>query len=269
MKTAEDLLCVSDPGYKYANPTNVQSSRARFEIANRVGLFAILSRTVAPIERVAEKCDYPWLLHGTERELRKIIGTTGFCSRLMHIFAQITHLTSRYQKVCSDCRTQPQNPSITNYRRPTQQNPESTIIPAAGKVLASRLHNFHQWSDLSEGHPTSAKLLSSCVLGPDGRVHTSREATELIAESYAAAAQVYLHCRLFKKPRAHPDVQEPLSRLMKCLAWTPVSGPLFTAQAPLHTAFLGALVAYSDEDREVARCWFETIIAICRGVSIL
>jgi len=67
----------------------------------------------------------------------------------------------------------------------------------------------------------------------------------------------------------HPDVQEPLSRLMKCLAWTPVSGPLFTAQAPLHSAFLGGLVAYDEEDREIVRAWFETIISICRGVSFV
>jgi len=67
----------------------------------------------------------------------------------------------------------------------------------------------------------------------------------------------------------HSDVQEPLSRLMKYLSWTPVSGPLFTAQAPLHPAFLGGLVAYGEKDKETVRIWFETIIAICRGVSFV
>lgn len=244
MQTAEHLLAISDPGYHFQDPLNVQCSRARFEIANRVGLFSIISYTVSPIEKVAEKCDYPWLLHGTEREQRQIIGTTGFCSKLMHAFAQITHLSGRHLR-----------------------NPSSVVIPAVGRELEKKLRNLWQWSDLSEGYSTSEELLASCVLDERGLVTTPTKVTELVGESYAAAAQLYLQCRLFRRPRDHPDVLEPRSRLMKCIAWTPVTGPLFTAQAPLHAAFIGGLVAWDHDDREVIRGYFEPIIANSRGVS--
>ena len=97
--TAENLLSVTDPGYKYHGPQNVQSSKARLEIANRVGMYTILSRAVGPIESFPTKCEFPWLLHGSVQERRRIIGCTGFCSELMHIFAQITHLSGKYMKV--------------------------------------------------------------------------------------------------------------------------------------------------------------------------
>ena len=97
--TAENLLAVSDPGYRYHAPQNVQSSRARLDIANRVGMYTILSRVAAPIQTFPSKCEFPWLLHGSAQEQRKVIGCTGFCSELMHIFAQITHLSGCYLKV--------------------------------------------------------------------------------------------------------------------------------------------------------------------------
>ena len=42
------------------------------------------------------------------------------------------------------------------------------------------------------------ELLDSCKLDEDGKVTTEAKVTELIAESYVAAAQIYLQCRLFR-----------------------------------------------------------------------
>jgi transcription factor-like protein len=223
----------------------VQSSVARAEIANRAGLYGILARIAAPMEPQPTKCDYAWLLHGTEKESRKIVGSTGLSSRLLHMYAQITHLTGKYQ-----------------------QNPKSTLLPAAGRVLESRLRNFWQWSDLSNGYTTSEELMSSCAanLNEEGKVGTIREVTELTAESFVAAAQIYLHCRLFKKPRSHPDVQEPIERLFKCTAWMPHKGSLFTAQAPLLPAWIAGIIASTPEQRDIVRDRFETVIGGSRGV---
>jgi len=113
MATAENLLAVSDPGYNFNDAHNVQSSRARFQVAHRGGLSS-LSHTVSPIEKVEEKRDYPWLLHGTKREMRQITGTSGCCSELMHTFAQITHLSGRHLL-----------------------DPSTVIIPAVGRTPAS------------------------------------------------------------------------------------------------------------------------------------
>jgi hypothetical protein len=92
-------------------------------------------------------------------------------------------------------------------------------------------------------------LLESCVLNDNGLVMTVAEVTNLIAESYAAAAQIYLQCRLFKRPRKHEALKDRIPRLMKCVAWTPVKGPLFTALAPLFSAFIGGIAALTIEER--------------------
>jgi hypothetical protein len=128
-----------------------------------------------------------------------------------------------------------------------------------GRVLEKKLHNFWQYSELSPGFATSAELLESCILNDNGRVTTAAEVTNLIAESYAAAAQIYLQCRLFKRPRTHEALRDPIARLMKCVAWTPVKGPLFTAQAPLFSVFIGGVAALTIEERAVIRRWFEPI----------
>jgi len=40
----------------------------------------------------------------------------------------------------------------------------------------------------------------------------------------------------------------------------PYSGPLFTSQAPFFAIFIMALVSYEDDDRQIARDWFNTIV---------
>lgn len=47
----------------------------------------------------------------------------------------------------------------------------------------------------------------------------------------------------------------------------PVSGGLYTAQHPLFSMFIGGLVAYRDQDREVIGDLFRNIISGTRGVS--
>ena len=47
----------------------------------------------------------------------------------------------------------------------------------------------------------------------------------------------------------------------------PCSGPLFTAQAPLYTVFIGGVVASREEDRKIVRHWFEMVGSGTRGVS--
>ena len=101
---------------------------------------------------------------------------------------------------------------------------------------------------------------------------TAAEVTDLIAESYAAAAQIYLQCRLLKRPRTHNALKEPIARLVKCIAWTPVKGPLFTAQAPLFSVFIGGIAAITDDERSVIRRWFEPIAtgrSVCLKVFVL
>ena len=45
-------------------------------MGNSVGLPSIMSSTVAPISVVEKQCSFPWLLQGTERELR--VGPLGY-----------------------------------------------------------------------------------------------------------------------------------------------------------------------------------------------
>jgi hypothetical protein len=42
---------------------------------------------------------YPWLLGGTEDEVREIHGGTGVSPKILHIYAQITQLSARIMKV--------------------------------------------------------------------------------------------------------------------------------------------------------------------------
>lgn len=67
-----------------------------------------------------------------------------------------------------------------------------------GSVITTRLENFWQWSDLSEGHASSQDLIDSCNLDENGKVFSPVKVTELIAETYVAAAQIYLFCRLLR-----------------------------------------------------------------------
>ena len=155
-----------------------------------------MSDCVYPLDLQSAKCSFPWLLEGTEREQRKIVGTTGLCSKLMHYYAKITHLSSRLWmvRVCLSPLS-PEPPILTSC---STQRPFSDVYPAVGRELEKQLENFSQWSDLSEGHETCEALLTSCVLDGNGKVNSAERVTELVAETYVAAAQIYLQCRFFR-----------------------------------------------------------------------
>lgn len=94
------ILDISDPGYRYWKPENVQSSAARVANANRVAFIDILALLVTPLKAEDNDRMYAWLLEGTEREVRKIHDATGLSPKLLHTFAQITHLAARMIEVC-------------------------------------------------------------------------------------------------------------------------------------------------------------------------
>ena len=78
------------------------------------------------------------------------------------------------------------------------KNPQRLTAQKLGNAIGGRLNNFWQWSDLSEGYVTSEELLNSCNLDETGKVFSHVKVTELIAETYVAAAQIYLYCRLLR-----------------------------------------------------------------------
>ncbi|KAG8531735.1 uncharacterized protein KY384_003367 [Bacidia gigantensis] len=241
-QVGERVLSQSDPGYRYSFPFNVQCNRARTQLTHIIGLENILSDCVYPLDPTLTRCSYPWLLEGSETEQRKIVGTTGLCSKLLHYYAKITHLSSKSAK-----------------------NPKSEVYPRVGKELEKRLQRFWQWSDLSEGYGSSQDLLDSCELDENGTVTSATKVTELVGESYVTAAQIYLQCRFFRRSQRHPTVQKILQTLLRTIDWQPTSGPLFTAQTPMFAVFIAGIVAYKEADRAVVRKWFEPICGDSRG----
>ena len=120
-------------------------------------------------------------------------------------------------------------------------------------MLLQRLRKFHQWSDLSEGHESTEALFESCVLDDSGKIYSAVSSCELVAESYVATAEIYLHCRLLRKPRKHPDVQNRLQDLLKIIRYLPLKGVIYTSQNSLFAIVMAGLVAVTEEDREVVR----------------
>lgn len=96
---AERVLETSDPLHNYHSPGYVQCSRARIMLGNRIALYNIMSEIACPLDEYQVKCSFNWLLEGSERELHRIVGCTGLCPKLMHTFAQITHLSAKLYKV--------------------------------------------------------------------------------------------------------------------------------------------------------------------------
>ncbi|KAK9772950.1 hypothetical protein SCAR479_10280 [Seiridium cardinale] len=240
---AEKILDASDPATSYEHPVNVQFTKARDQLGNRVCLDSVFSHCVYPLDVNPGKCRHLWLNHGSHREKRRIIGFTGLSSELMHSFVKITHLSARRKR-----------------------RPQSDIIPVVGNEIRINLENFWQWTELVPcGYSTSQELLDSCQLDENGKVTTESEVTMLIAESYVAAAQIYLQCRLFRRRRNDPLVQKLLLRQLRTIQWQPTEGRLFTAQTPLFAVFIAAMVAYKEEDRNIIRGWFEPICKGSRG----
>lgn len=96
-RTASKFLDVTDPGYRYYKPGNVQTSNARLgNMVNiaRVAIFA-LPFTPLDITNTSNK-KFGWLLHGTSASVHKIHGTAGYSPKLLHIWAQITHLAAKF-----------------------------------------------------------------------------------------------------------------------------------------------------------------------------
>ncbi|KAL8760162.1 MAG: hypothetical protein Q9184_003419 [Pyrenodesmia sp. 2 TL-2023] len=188
------VLDKSDPGYRFNSPFNVQSSKARKYLGNKIAFNEILCSVAAPLPE-EKKCPYPWLLEGNEKEVRRIDGLNGLAAKLLHTYAQITHMTKR-----------------------VMANPTTTVVSMVGKILESKLHDFQQWSDFSEAYITPEMMLAECKLDAAGKVVSPVDMTNIIAES---------------KSRKHPAVQKPLRKLIECIARMPTNGPLFTAQSPL------------------------------------
>lgn len=83
-----------------------------------------------------------------------------------------------------------------------------------------------------------------------------------------------LHCRVnsnrLRLPRGHPEVQKPLSILLRCVERMPASGKLFTSQSPLSPIFIAGLVASHNRERRVVEEWFRTVTSTrSRSVSLL
>jgi len=203
-----------------------------------------MSAAVSPLEKNQTKCSFTWLIEGQEHELRQIVGSTGLCPRLLHTFAQITHLSAKLYI-----------------------DPRRMAARKLGAVIGTRLDNFWQWSGLSQGYSTTAELLASCELDENGKVFTATKVTELVAESCAASAQVYLYCRMMRKSRRHPHVQRIADRLLRIIDFLPTSGPLFTSQHKQFRVFVGAVVAVEARHRDVVRRWFLDLVNGTRGVS--
>ncbi|KAL8729382.1 MAG: hypothetical protein Q9166_004775 [cf. Caloplaca sp. 2 TL-2023] len=221
------VLDRSDPGYRFNSPFNVQSSKARKYLGNKIAFNEILCSVAAPLPEEKKKCPYPWLLGGNEKEVRRIDGLNGLAAKLLHTYAQITHLASR-----------------------VMANPTTAVAPMVGNILESKLHNFQQWSDFSEAYITPEMMLEECKLDAAGKVMSPVDMTNIIAES---------------KPRKHPVVQEILRKLIECISRMPTSGPLFTAQSPLFSIFVAGTVALAPTDRKVLEKWFTGVISTTRG----
>ena len=127
------------------------------------------------------------------------------------------------------------------------------VIREVANLLLKRLCSFRQWSDLSDGHESTEALFGSCVLGPDGKIFSAISSCELTAESYVATAEIYLHCRLLRKPRGHPDVQKRLQDLLRILKYLPLRGIIYTSQNSIFAIVMAGLVAITEDDRDIVR----------------
>lgn len=99
LNIAKTVLDLSDPGYNFHHPRNVQCNSFRRFMGNWCAHAHIFAYVMAPIEDTDASCPYPWLLEGTDRELRRIDGLIGLCPKLLHFYVQITHLAGRLSKV--------------------------------------------------------------------------------------------------------------------------------------------------------------------------
>ena len=97
------ILDKSDPGYRFWHPKHVQMSHARLSNAIWFGYCEILVFPVTPLEVDKSENFFGWLLAGTVEDVRKVHGSTGVCSKLLHVFATITQLSAEFSEVRYCC----------------------------------------------------------------------------------------------------------------------------------------------------------------------
>lgn len=79
----------------------MQVDRARVSNTITIGRVAVLALLFAPLDTVNTKNEqFGWLLYGERKDVYKIHGSCGFCPKIMHTFARITHLSARMVEVC-------------------------------------------------------------------------------------------------------------------------------------------------------------------------
>lgn len=190
-KQAEYLLEMANPAYKYADSDNVQCSKSRFALGQMFCLDNVMSDCLYPLDLAAKKCGFSWLLDGGPIQKNKIVGMTGLSPQLMHYFAKITFLSAQLYKVCIST-----NMSATLLT--LRQNPAYRTSNKLAIDLEVVLDRTYQWSDITHGYESSSQLLENCDLDENDKVTTHEEVTDLIAECYKAAAQIYLQCRALR-----------------------------------------------------------------------
>jgi hypothetical protein len=98
--TASKILDATDPGYRYYKPCNVQVTRARMSNAINCGRLAIHGLLFTPLDIANTKdSKFGWLLYGSEADVRKIHGASGYCPKILHIIGQVTHLAAKFTDV--------------------------------------------------------------------------------------------------------------------------------------------------------------------------
>lgn len=237
-RTACKILDATDPGYRYYQANNVQVSSARIGNAINIARFAIFGLPFTPLDiEHTNKKKFGWLLYGTEAEVHRIHGASGYSRKLLHIWAQITHLAAKFTR-----------------------NPDPDVIPVLGQTILDRISRLVQWSELSAGFESTEELLEACTTNAEGKIEEPWEMVALGAECWKQAAQIYLLCRLFRYPRTHPIVMARLDVLAECLSRMPCSGALFTSMTPLFPCFLLGMLSVEDRHRNVTLNWFNTVM---------
>lgn len=82
---------------------------------------------------------------------------------------------------------------------------------------------------------------------------------------------VQVTANFLRRSRSHLLIKQPLKTLMQCIKRMPCNGDLFTSQSPFFPIFIMGVVSVTEEERSVARVWFETVVGglDCRSVSLL
>ncbi|KAI0150759.1 hypothetical protein GGR57DRAFT_182289 [Xylariaceae sp. FL1272] len=237
-RLASRILDITDPGYRYYKPFNVQTSSARLGNIVNIARHAIAGLTFSPLSLENTRGKFGWLLYGTQREVHEIHGACGYSPKLLHIWAQITHLSAKFA-----------------------QHSDDDIIPLLAQKLLDKLEHLVQNSELSRGFSSSVDLLEACVLNERGVIEEPWQMVALGADCWKIAAQVYLLCRLLRYPRSSLTVLAKLDQLAECVKRIPCSGSVFTSMTPFFPCFLLGVLSTRSSHRDIARNWCETVMS--------